>query len=153
MPIDLAISPISLGYYFYGRFALTKTFITAYRCNGCRLCKKECPVSAIKIKNNRPFRTRKCESRMHCMSRCYPKQAIQTPHVLVLVIWWLIILIIPMFFLHETGKIYPIVSEYINLLYYSVLLITGLPVIFFSYNLLHFLMRFKFKETLWPIHL
>ena len=59
LPIDLLISPISIGYFFYGRFALSKTFVADSQCNNCGLCEKECPVNAIIQKNGRPFWTSK----------------------------------------------------------------------------------------------
>ena len=142
LPIDLLISPISFGYYFYGRFALTKTFVADSQCNGCALCEKECPVTAIKMKNGRPFWTRKCESCMHCMNIC-PKKSIQTPHLFVAIIWWLIFAVIPMLILKELTKDYPGISDYFNLFSDAIILITGLPVVFFTYQIIHFLMKYR----------
>lgn len=147
LPVDLLISPISFGYYFYGRFALTKTFVADSHCNGCALCEKECPVTAIKMKNDRPFWTRKCESCMHCMNAC-PKQAIQTPHLFVAIIWWLIFAVIPILFLKELATGYPGVSDYFNLFSDIIILTTGLPVVFFTYRILHFFMKYRFFSWL-----
>ena len=142
LPIDLLISPISFGYYFYGRFALTKTFVADSRCNGCAICEKGCPVQAIKMKNNRPFWTRKCESCMHCMNGC-PRQSIQTPHLFVAIIWWLIFAVIPMLILKELASGFPGVSGYFGLISYIIILLTGLPIVFFTYQILHLLMRYR----------
>jgi Pyruvate/2-oxoacid:ferredoxin oxidoreductase delta subunit len=76
---DLLISPISLGYYFAGRFFFAKTYFASADCNNCDLCIKECPVKAIIRVDNRPFWTFNCESCMKCMSNC-PKKAIETGH-------------------------------------------------------------------------
>lgn len=147
LPIDILISPISIVYYFFGRFALAKTLIADSNCNGCTLCEKECPVNAIVMKNNRPFWTQKCESCMHCMNRC-PQRAIQTPHLFVVTIWWLIFSIIPMFLLKYFVKTTQVSFEYPNLIFYTFILITGLPIIFFSYRILFFLMKFRLLNWL-----
>lgn len=143
LPIDLLISPISVAYFFYGRFALAKTFIADYNCNSCRICEKECPVHAVEMKNNRPFWTRKCESCMHCMNVC-PQRAIQTPHFFTFVIWWLVFSVVPFFILSELVKHFPAIANHYQLIFYSLILFTGIPIIFASYNILHFLMRFRF---------
>lgn len=147
LPIDLLVSPISIAYYFYGRIVLSKSFIADYNCNACGICKKECPVGAIKMKNNRPFWTRKCESCMHCMNRC-PKRAIQTPHLFVFVIWWLIFLVIPLLLTKEIIQIYSPASNNYNLIFDAIILITGLPVVFFTYRIFHFLMKYRFLNKL-----
>jgi len=147
LPVDLLISPISAGYYFYGRFMLSKTFIAGSKCNNCGLCIKECPLNAIRMKNNRPFWTWRCESCMHCMNSC-PIKAIETPHLFTFVLWWLVCSAIP------TAIIYTIANDNIffernfGLIFDIVLFITVLPLIFFSYRILHFLMRFKFVSWL-----
>jgi ferredoxin/flavodoxin len=80
LPVDIAISPISLLYYFIGRFMLAKTFIFSYDCNNCNICVENCPVGAISIKNGKPFWSYKCESCMRCINNC-PKNAIQASHL------------------------------------------------------------------------
>ena len=146
-PIDVLISPISIAYYFFGRFALAKTFVADNHCNACGLCVKECPVKAIQLKNNRPFWTTKCESCMHCMNSC-PKRAIQTPHLFLVVLWWLIFAVFPVFLIHLFSKSTPVIHEYFTLFFYLFLFITGLPVVLFSYRILHFLMKFRFFNAL-----
>ena len=142
LPIDLLISPISLAYYFFGRFALAKTFVADKSCTLCRRCEKECPVKAIQIINNRPFWTRKCESCMHCMNNC-PEQAIQTPHLFVVIIWWLVFFVFPVFLIETFAFQGSFLSNNISFFTWIFILVTGLPVIFFSYRILHFLLRFR----------
>jgi len=147
LPIDLLISPISAAYYFLGRFALAKTFVADNSCNSCSLCEKECPVNAIIMKSNRPFWTRKCESCMHCMNRC-PHRSIQTPHLFVTVIWWLVFFVIPLFIMKELLQLNPDDARFYNLIFDVVTIITGFPIIFFSYRILHFLMKYRIFNIL-----
>jgi Pyruvate/2-oxoacid:ferredoxin oxidoreductase delta subunit len=76
---DLLIAPVSLGYYFAGRFIFAKSFYASHKCNNCGLCAHLCPVKAIQMKNKRPFWTLSCESCMKCMNSC-PENAIETAH-------------------------------------------------------------------------
>lgn len=147
LPIDLLICPISVGYYFFGRFVLAKTFIADSNCNSCKLCEKECPVKAIKMKNSRPFWTRKCESCMHCMNVC-PQKAIQTPHLFTLILWWLVFSVLPLLALKELISSIPLLTENFNIYFNLIIVLTGLPIIFFSYRILHFLMRFRYFSWL-----
>ncbi len=147
LPIDLLISPISIAYYFYGRFFLAKTFIADYNCTSCGLCAKECPVKAIQMKNNRPFWTHKCESCMRCMNSC-PQRAIQTPHLFIVISWWLVLSVFPLFVMKELIRFNPIFSEFYNLFINGFILITGLPIVFFSYRIFYWLMKFRFFNWL-----
>jgi Pyruvate/2-oxoacid:ferredoxin oxidoreductase delta subunit len=147
LPIDILISPISAAYFFLGRFALAKTFVADNSCNSCSLCEMECPVNAIIMRNNRPFWTSKCESCMHCMNRC-PQRSIQTPHLFVAVVWWLVFFVIPLFILKELLQLNPEEARFYNLIFDVVTIVTGFPIIFFSYRILHFLMKYRFFNIL-----
>lgn len=147
LPIDLLISPLSIGYYFFGRFALAKTFIAGLNCDNCGLCIKECPVKAISLKNNSPFWTRKCESCMHCMNSC-PRRAIQTPHLFVLIVWWLAFSVLPLYLTLNASRSFPFIDSHFDLFINIFLIVTGLPLIFFSYRIFHFLMRICFFKWL-----
>ena len=143
LPLDLALSPISFAYYFYGRFALSKTFIATNACDQCGLCIKNCPVQAITMKNNKPYWSYKCESCMQCMNNC-PQRAIETPHGFITIIWWLTFSILPVLILD-------FISDYTNTehftknaLYYALFVILSFAVIFGSYKIMHLLMRFNF---------
>lgn len=142
LPIDIALTPISIIYYIYGRFILSKTFISTQDCNTCGLCVDSCPVNAISFKDNRPFWSFKCESCMHCMNHC-PTRAIETPHFLISILWWLSFSLVPVL-------AYGIVSEIVNyegltftLVYKTLSAIVGLTVIFGGYRLIHKLMIFR----------
>jgi ferredoxin len=79
LPIDLLISPVALGYYFGGRFFLSKTFMANNNCNNCGQCIRECPTSSIKMVMNRPYWKLTCESCMRCLNHC-PEKAIEATH-------------------------------------------------------------------------
>lgn len=82
---DILISPIAIAYYLIGRFAFAKSFYASANCDNCKACIKQCPVQAIKMVNNHPFWTFKCESCMHCMNICH-KRAIETAHGLFIIV-------------------------------------------------------------------
>lgn len=92
MPLDIAIIPITIGYYFFGRFMLAKTFYASADCNDCRLCESHCPTNSIKIVNGRPFWSYTCESCMRCISIC-PSKSIQTAHSFIIPLLYLLSLI------------------------------------------------------------
>jgi len=142
---DTLIAPISLGYYFIGRFFFSKTYYASADCDNCDLCIKSCPVKAIKKVDNRPFWTFNCESCMRCMSNC-PKKAIETAHGSVLVITLLSSLVF-------TGLFY----QYFKLLFFDIehtffgfvlesALFLGILAIW--YRILHYAMRFKIVERI-----
>ncbi|MCB2207459.1 MAG: EFR1 family ferrodoxin [Bacteroidetes bacterium] len=142
LPIDILISPIAMGYYFYGRFMLSKTFIATDACNECRICEKECPVDAISMKNGMPYWSYNCESCMHCMNAC-PQRAIETPHAYTALVWWLAFSLLPLLILKyafQVSAFTEIQHEAIQKLLQFVL---GGLIIFGAYKVLHTLMKFK----------
>ncbi|MCF8378908.1 MAG: EFR1 family ferrodoxin [Bacteroidales bacterium] len=146
LPIDLAISPVALAYYFYGRFGLAKTFFASSECNNCGICIKNCPVKAITLVDNRYYWTFSCESCMKCMNNC-PKNAIQTAHAFTFLIWWLIFSIIPYAGIKLLLKYEVLNSAWIsqnyNLIFNLIILATGLLIVFSGYRIMHFLLRFR----------
>lgn len=77
--LGLALLPVSAAYLLMGRFFLSKLFFADNRCNGCGICARNCPASAIRMwpkRRPRPYWTFSCESCMRCMSFC-PEQAVQ----------------------------------------------------------------------------
>ncbi len=144
LPFDIAVIPIAIGYYFVGRFYLSKTLMASNDCNLCMKCIHECPVEAIKLKEI-PFWTYKCESCMRCISTC-PKRAIQIVHPFsfgLLIIYSLILLPALLFLIHDLG-----INKLGNPIWSLVLLriakwIVFVSFVFLSYRILHFLMRYK----------
>jgi ferredoxin len=79
LPQDLLVTPLSLGYYFVGRFWFAKSFVASRACDACGACVTQCPTRALRFVDGRPFWTCRCESCMRCMNQC-PKRAIETAH-------------------------------------------------------------------------
>jgi len=146
LPIDLALVPIAIGYFFIGRFFLAKTLIATDACDGCEKCIDQCPVEAISMVNDRPFWSYKCESCMRCVNTC-PKRAIETTHAFATTLMLLSSFVISpalILFLKYIGlwtfanqsmisqKIWSIIDAFFFLIF-----------VFASYRILHFLMKFK----------
>ncbi len=147
LPLDILVSPIAVGYYFFGRFAFAKTFFASYKCNNCGLCIEQCPVNAISMKNNRPYWSFKCESCMRCMNNC-PQRAIETAHAFTAVLWWLVFSIVP-YFLTKILVDQSMISEGVYLknswiILNIVTIISGFALLFLGYRILHQLLRIKF---------
>lgn len=147
LPIDFLISPIALGYYFYGRFMLSKTFIATKKCNQCRICEKECPVDAISLKDGMPYWSYNCESCMHCMNAC-PQRAIETPHAYTALIWWVAFSLIPLVVFKYISKNVSFSNHLGELLYSLLQLLLGGLIVFSAYKLLHALMKHKLFNKL-----
>lgn len=142
---DLIISPVSLGYYFIGRFFFAKTYYASADCDNCGLCIKSCPVKAIKTIDSRPFWTFNCESCMHCMSNC-PKRAIETAHGSIILITLLSSLVFSGLFYRYFGRFFfEIEHTFLGFILESALFLGILAV---WYRLLHYAMRFKPIERL-----
>lgn len=61
----------------FNRFArTTKPFFVTDRCNGCGTCARDCPASAISLKDGKPQWQAQCYQCMRCINAC-PTQAIQ----------------------------------------------------------------------------
>jgi ferredoxin len=142
---DIAISPVSLGYYFIGRFILAKTFYASSSCDNCGICIAKCPVKAIILVDQRPFWKLTCESCMRCMSSC-PKRSIETAHgfliVVSLLFQWGIIKTLDHFFPDIIAGINPFLYNWVI----QFILLLGLLVI--CYRIMHFMMRFRWFNKL-----
>lgn len=146
LPFDLAVAPLSIGYYFVGRFFLSKTLFATEGCDACMLCVNNCPVKAIKWVDERPFWTWKCESCMRCVNQC-PERAIETPQGFAAFIWYLGTVAGSFIFsswLLKNNIIWVQNSnwwaETIASLLVSILIVIF---IFAAYSVLHYLMHFK----------
>lgn len=146
LPIDLAIAPVAVGYYFIGRFFLAKTLVATDTCNQCEICIKQCPVKAIKMVNDIPYWTYKCESCMRCVNIC-PQRAIETAHGFTsLVVYIAYGIIIPLLLTLMRNYKLPEMGDHSILFGYlwSILeVVVLIMVVFLSYRLLHFFMRYK----------
>lgn len=136
---DLLVSPISIAYYFVGRFVFAKTYFASTACNNCDVCIKQCPVHAIKKVDNRPYWTFKCESCMHCMSYC-PQQAIETAHGSITGFMLLFSVIIWSIVEQSFGQVLHLDNSIANFIVQSLLMLALLAV---WYHILHFLLRYK----------
>jgi ferredoxin/flavodoxin len=142
---DALVAPISLGYYFMGRFLFAKTYFASADCDNCGLCIKSCPVKAIKKVDNRPFWTFNCESCMHCMSNC-PKRAIETGHGYILVFSLLFSLLLSgLFYKYFAELFFDIKNTFTGFVISSALFLAMLAV---WYRAIHFAMRLRFVERL-----
>ncbi|MBN2426245.1 MAG: EFR1 family ferrodoxin [Calditrichaceae bacterium] len=146
LPLDIPVFPIAVLYYFFGRFALAKTFIATSECNLCNVCIDQCPVKAIKLIDNRPFWMYHCESCMHCMNIC-PQRAIETAHGYTVLLWWLGLSVIPLYFT-KILLLHLIPNANFDLIYYLIMALTGLPLVFLGYKILHFLLKYRWFNRL-----
>jgi len=151
LPIDLLIAPISLGYYFFGRYAIAKTFIATDSCNNCGLCIEQCPVNSIKMVNNKPFWTYRCESCMRCMNNC-PKRSIETAHIYTALVWYIgSSLLVPYLLYQSFAKNFMGIDND-SILNYVILNILELVFLFIiiivGYRIMHKLLNIKFFNKL-----
>lgn len=144
---DLLIAPIAIGYYFYGRFILAKTYFANTNCTMCRKCIRSCPVHAIAEIDERPYWKFTCENCMRCMNNC-PEEAIETGHGFVFAIWWLAFALTPLIFSNTMQLIWPdefVLNPFIIQLFDYAL---GILIIFLGYRGIHYLLRFKIFNKL-----
>lgn len=142
---DILISPISVLYYFIGRFFFAKTYYASSDCDNCNLCIKNCPVKAIKEVDGRPFWTFKCESCMRCMSNCH-KKAIETAHGSIIVFSIIFSTIITAFIYKVMGQLsLPVDSEIFREVISTVFF---LALLIIWYRISHLLLRFRWFERI-----
>jgi ferredoxin len=142
---DMICAPVSVGYYFIGRFALAKTFYASDDCNDCDICIKGCPVKAIKKIDNRPYWTFKCESCMKCMGNC-PKKAIETAHGLIAVVSVVYSLVFStLFYKYFTLFFFEITNGFARFIIGNLIFI---GMLFLGYRFIHYCMRFRFVERM-----
>ena len=139
---DLLISPVSIGYFFVGRFILAKSFYATDACDKCDLCINSCPVKAIITVDHRPFWSYRCESCMRCMNSC-PKRAIETSHGYIIGIMCLLNIWIMMWFWQLVSRFITIPEG--NGWVETLLTITRWGITFavmvISYRIYHYLLR------------
>jgi Pyruvate/2-oxoacid:ferredoxin oxidoreductase delta subunit len=139
---DILISPVSVGYFFVGRFILAKSFYATDACDKCDLCINNCPVKAILTVDNRPFWSYRCESCMRCMNNC-PKRAIETAHGYIIGIMCLFNMGIVLWFWQGVGRFITIPPN--NGWAQTAVSLTGWVLTFIvmvvSYRIFHYLLR------------
>lgn len=148
LPVDILVSPISLAYFFGGRFFLAKMFVANRNCNNCGICIKECPTASIQYVDNMPYWKLTCESCMRCLNNC-PQKAIEAAHGMAVVFWiiytainaQLLLIIINLLNIQPEAVWWKVVSTIFG--------IAGMVVITaFLYRLFHFAMRLKSMRDL-----
>jgi len=146
LPIDILMLPITLGYYFIGRFFLAKTLIATDKCSNCDKCINQCPVKAIKQTSNKPYWTYSCESCMRCVNAC-PEKAIETTHafsITLLILSSLIVSPLLVKGLKLLGVLDWINQSFIARNLWTLIdALIFLLFVFMSYGILHYFMRFK----------
>lgn len=143
----MLIAPLSLGYYFIGRFFFAKSFIASRACDACGACVQQCPTQALQLVDGRPFWSYCCESCMRCMNLC-PRRAIETAHGFVVAVPLLFLIVM-------TALVYPALrllvpagtgsGQMTRFLLENAIL---LAVLFLSYRLLHRALRVPLVERL-----
>jgi len=140
----ITLTWISLAYFLYGRFVLSKLFFANYKCTSCRICALHCPTGSIKMigkKNPLPYWKYSCESCMRCMGFC-PTKAIETGHS-----WGALLYLIgsiPAFIVflnYINGILTPFLGISTPLIVTAIRWFIWLMAIFASYHLFHFLLR------------
>jgi Pyruvate/2-oxoacid:ferredoxin oxidoreductase delta subunit len=139
---DLLIIPISIGYFFVGRFILAKSFYATDACDKCDLCINNCPVKAILTIDGRPFWSYRCESCMRCMNNC-PKRAIETAHGYIIGIMLLLNMWIMVWFWQWVAQFVPIASANGWMQIAVTIIKWGITflVMVVSYRIFHYLLR------------
>jgi Pyruvate/2-oxoacid:ferredoxin oxidoreductase delta subunit len=151
LPLDLLVFPLAIGYYFFGRYILAKTFIVNKNCDNCGLCIKECTTGSIILSDNRPFWKLTCESCMKCMNHC-PKRAIETAHSFFFIILFAVIYLVNPFL---SKKVMILVTRVLNgsttaydIIYTLVQWSLTVLIFALAYRLLHYLGKFPFFSRL-----
>jgi ferredoxin len=142
---DVLVSPISLAYYFFGRFFFAKTYYASRDCDNCDICIKGCPVKAIIKVDNRPYWTFDCESCMKCMSNC-PKKAIETAHGFVIglmLVFYSVLL--ALFYKYFELLFFAIENKTLKFVIENLFVLSFLAL---GYRIMHYCMRFRLIERI-----
>jgi Pyruvate/2-oxoacid:ferredoxin oxidoreductase delta subunit len=146
---DLLVSPVSIGYFFVGRFILAKSFYANERCDNCDLCINNCPMKAILKVDNRPFWSYRCESCMRCMNDC-PKRAIETAHGYIIGIMCLLNMVILVWLWKYAERLIPIPygNGWVEVLLTAIRWTLTFFTMVLSYRVFHYLLRIPLVRQL-----
>lgn len=150
LPQDLLIAPVSLGYYFIGRFFLAKSFIASNACDGCGTCVRQCPIGALRLVDDRPFWTWRCESCMRCMNQC-PRRAVETAHGFVVAVPVVLSIVMTWIVAHAVRPLLPASATAggaVELTRFAFDNLLAVAVLFAAYRLLHRALRWRFVNRL-----
>ncbi|MFC2114415.1 EFR1 family ferrodoxin [Bacteroidota bacterium] len=150
LPLDLAVLPISVLYYFLGRYGLAKTFYSTSDCNQCSICIDNCPIKAITYKRGHPYWSYRCESCMRCMNLC-PQRSIQASHGYTIPLWWAISAFLYPIMYAELNKYTDFFVQTGILSKFGNIIIQGIAFLLVSisaYFVAHYLMKLKPIERL-----
>ena len=140
----ILLLPISILYLALGRFFLAKIFFANPRCNGCRVCARNCPFGAIVMRGRekpRPYWTYKCESCMRCLNFC-PEKAVEAGHSWAALLTYITTLPVAFHFLKWLGGYVPGIRGLENPLITNLLqLVYTYLSLFLSYYLFFILIR------------
>ena len=148
LPLDLLVTPLAAGYYFFGRYILAKTFISNDQCDHCGICISHCPTGSIVLSHDRPFWKLTCESCMRCMNHC-PKRAIETAHSFFFAILLALIFLVNPYLSEAVMKLsgqFPFTgsSAVYGTLHTVVKWSIAVAVFALCYRLMHYLTRYRF---------
>jgi NAD-dependent dihydropyrimidine dehydrogenase PreA subunit len=146
LPLDLLVAPLAIGYYFFGRYIIAKSFVATSDCNLCGKCIDNCPTHSVKLSLGRPYWKLSCESCMKCMNYC-PERAIETAHTLFFAILFATIFGINPYlnqWLHrlfvDLGLSFVLLNE---LLYIVLRWSTAILVFYLTYLGIHYMMGYS----------
>jgi len=143
LPLCLITIPFSIAYMIIGRFFLAKLFFASSKCNGCGICQKNCPVSAIRMKGKRPFWTFKCESCQRCINFC-PNHAVEVSPIFAVLV---ILVAHPLLFGGISSKLGPVLTQFLGkytpIAIYSIWYLAFFLLFFIMYGLFFAVTWFK----------
>ena len=150
-PLDVIVAPLAVGYYFFGRYILAKSFIANEHCDNCGLCISQCTTHSIVMSNDRPFWKLTCESCMKCMNYC-PKRAIETAHSFFFAVLFIFIFLVSPFLSKGLSELLdPILGKSsvgYGLIHTIAKWTAGVVVFAIAYRLMHYLSGYRFFNRL-----
>jgi len=144
---------LPIAYLIIARMFMAKVMFSNNDCVGCGMCARNCPNSAILMKDigttKRPYWTYHCENCLRCMGFC-KKKAVEAGHSWAVLLYFITSVPIISYvwvWLHETLNFSPVRSGYwtIEVAYifnFLLYIIYFLSAVFLSYWIFWYLIRF-----------